>query len=62
VKDFFTAEWAILVLLKFSSDILTILCRSIILAFTFCALKSDDINSCLLLATHSILYSLIYFL
>ena len=55
MKDFLAAEWAILVLLEFSSDVLTILCRSIILAFAFCALKSNDIDRCLLLATHSIL-------
>ena len=54
VQNLFAAERTVLVLLKFTLNVLAVFCRRIVLAFTFAALKSDDINSCLFLATHFI--------
>ncbi len=54
MQNFFTAEGAILILFELTLNVLAVFCRRIVLAFTFAALKSDDINSCLFLATHFI--------
>ena len=52
MQNFLTAERTILVLFKFTLNVLAIFCRSIVLTFTFAALKSDNVNGCLFLATH----------
>lgn len=44
MQNFFAAERAVLILLKFPLNVLAIFCCCVILTLTFCALKSDDIN------------------
>ena len=54
VQNFLAAEWAIFILFEFTLNVLAVLCCSVILAFTFCALKGDNINRSLFLASHFI--------
>ena len=54
MKDRLAAEWTVLVLFKFSCDILAVLVCCVVLALAFCALQSDDFNSSLFLASHFI--------
>lgn len=58
--DVLSAERAIFAQLKFSCNVLTVLVSCIILSFAFCALKSDDFNRSLFLASHIYLLKIFF--